>query len=116
MEAVESLQSRKRRFEPSTLEELVNPVQEKEVGETEQAFDGDDDEIVAQVQYNAAVARGEVMEIDEDEDEEKDDEPVDRAYAMLQLVRVSIHQIPGQSFVHSATATLPRHLTERADC
>ncbi|CAA7260467.1 unnamed protein product [Cyclocybe aegerita] len=74
MKVVQDLKARRRIIgAPLTLEEMLNPVGGDEIGEREFHFE-DDDEIVARVRHEQAVARGEVIELDS-EDEEDDDHP-----------------------------------------
>ncbi|CAA7270543.1 unnamed protein product [Cyclocybe aegerita] len=74
MKVVQDLKARRRIIgAPLTLEEMLNPVGGDEIGEREFHFE-DDDEIMARVRHEQAVARGEVIELDS-EDEEDDDHP-----------------------------------------
>jgi len=76
MKTVKDLQKRKRIIgAPLSLEEMLNPVEELEVGEMEFGFK-DDDEIVAKVMHDQAVKAGEIVEIEEDD--EDNDEPEDK--------------------------------------
>jgi hypothetical protein len=80
MSSVEELVKRKRIIGcPPTFEELVNPIEEREVGDSPYRFEGGDAEIVAEVWHEIAVARGEVIELDdsdsEDEGDDSDDAP-----------------------------------------
>ncbi|PBK65630.1 hypothetical protein ARMSODRAFT_1022079 [Armillaria solidipes] len=52
-----------------TLEDLLNPAEEEEIGEPEYQF-GSDEEIIEVARYQLAVERGEIQEIEEDEEEE----------------------------------------------
>ena len=56
-----------------TLEDLVNPIEEHEVGDLPYRIEGGDAEIVAEVQHEMAVTQGEIIELD-DEDDDKDDD------------------------------------------
>ena len=58
---VKALQSCRKKFDACTLEELVDPVEEQEIGEGQ--------EIIEKVYHEEAVARGEIMEIDEESEE-----------------------------------------------
>ena len=57
----------------SALEDLVNPIEECEVGDSPYRIEGGDAEIVAEVQHEMVVAQGEIIELD-DEDDDKDDD------------------------------------------
>lgn len=65
--------------EPIDLENLVNPREEREIGENEYGFEGSDDEIVAVVRHEIAVENGDIIEVEsEDEGEVEEgngDEP-----------------------------------------
>ncbi|PBK67954.1 hypothetical protein ARMSODRAFT_1019998 [Armillaria solidipes] len=52
-----------------TLEDLLNPAEEEEIGEPEYQF-GSDEEIIEVARYQLAVERGEIQEIEEDEEDE----------------------------------------------
>ena len=70
MNSIDDLVKRKRIIgPPPTLEDLVDPIEEREVGDSPYRFEGGDAEIVAEVLHEMAVARGEVIELD---DEDKD--------------------------------------------
>jgi hypothetical protein len=58
---------------PPTLEDLVNPIEECEIGDLPYRFEGGDAEIVAVVQHEIAVAQGDVIELDNSKDNSKDD-------------------------------------------
>jgi len=58
---------------PPTLEDLVNLVEECEIGDSPYRFEGGDAEIVAVVQHEMAVARGDVIELEDSEDDGEDD-------------------------------------------
>jgi len=64
-EAVDDLKQRKRIIgTPLTLEEMLNPIEEREVGNSEYRFEGGEDEIVDQVNHEMALKRGEIEEIE----------------------------------------------------
>ena len=68
VESIKELQMRNRIFGTApTLDEFIEPPAEKDHGDQTHQFDGDD-EIVAQVHYEEAVKRGEVIEVDSDEE------------------------------------------------
>ena len=76
MDSIEELVKRKRIIgPPPTLEDLVNPIKEQEVGNSPYRFEGGDAEIVAEVRNEMAVARGEVIEVDSDSEDEGDAVP-----------------------------------------
>ena len=59
---------------PPTIEDLVNPIEECKVGDSPYRFEGGDAKIMAKVWYEMAVARGEVIELDDlDSEDEGDD-------------------------------------------
>jgi len=58
---------------PPTLEDLVNPVEEWEIGDSPYRFEGGDAKIVAVVQHEMAVARGDVIKLEDSEDDAEDD-------------------------------------------
>ncbi|KIJ04375.1 hypothetical protein PAXINDRAFT_122841 [Paxillus involutus ATCC 200175] len=60
---------------PMTIDEILAPREEAEIGATMHNFEGGDKAIVAEVRHQLAVECGEVIEIDSDSDDE-DDEPV----------------------------------------
>jgi hypothetical protein len=70
-ECVKELKRRNRIIgQPLTLQDLLNPVEEQDVGQSQYAFEGGDDEIVAQVQHDMAVQRGEIELIDSEDEED----------------------------------------------
>jgi hypothetical protein len=75
LKSVEELKNRNRIFGPTPLlEELLDPVDEEETGHSPVRFEGGDAEIIAQVRHEQAVACGEVIEVDSDNDDEEDAE------------------------------------------
>ena len=50
----------------------MDPVEEKEVGESGYKFPAGDKEIVAQIQHEQAVAQGKVIDVDSDSDGKED--------------------------------------------
>ncbi|KAG6851747.1 hypothetical protein H0H87_012556 [Tephrocybe sp. NHM501043] len=77
MESVNELVKRNRIFgNPPTLEELLNPAEERDDPDSLYTFDGGDDEIVAQVRREMAEKSGgdDIIEIDDSGDEESDHE------------------------------------------
>jgi len=74
LKAVNDLKHQKRIIgSPLTLEDMLNPFEEKEIGDSLYRFHGGEDSIVAQVNYEMAVKRGEIVEEDDEDDE--DDTP-----------------------------------------
>ena len=74
MDSVKELVKRKRIIGcPPTIEELVNPIEEQEVGDSPYRFEGGDAKIVAEVRHEMAVAQGEIIELDESDSEDEDD-------------------------------------------
>ena len=55
--------------QPLTLDEFLDPKEEREVGECLESFEGGDIEIVGMVQQEMGVASGEIEEIDSNDDE-----------------------------------------------
>jgi hypothetical protein len=53
-----------------TLEEMLNPLEENEVGESTYQFEHGDDEIIAKVNHEMAVQQGEIVEVESDKDDE----------------------------------------------
>jgi hypothetical protein len=51
-----------------------NPIEEREVGDSEYIFEGGEGEIVDQVNYEMALKRGEIEEIESDDEEEDEQE------------------------------------------
>jgi hypothetical protein len=64
---------------PPTLEEILNLPEELGIGEDMFTFEGGDAEIVATVQQQLAVERGEIEVIEVDSDESDDDEDTPQA-------------------------------------
>ncbi|KIJ47446.1 hypothetical protein M422DRAFT_248844, partial [Sphaerobolus stellatus SS14] len=58
---------------PLTLEEMLNPVLEREIGDSCYRFEGGDQEIVEQVKHEMAIQSGEVIEVDSDSEEEAEE-------------------------------------------
>ena len=84
METVNTLKSRNRIFDPPTLQDLVDPPEEKEVrqGPTME-LNRSDEAIVAEVRHEMALAKGEVIEVETDDDDDNMPEPsISRAETM----------------------------------
>jgi hypothetical protein len=60
---------------PLTLDEMLNPVEEEEVGHSDYRFEGGDEAIIGQVTYEEAVQRGDVIEVESDSDDSEAEEP-----------------------------------------
>ena len=73
-----------KRAAPLTLEEMLNPIEEREVSDSEYRFEGGEDEIVDQVNHEMALKRGEIEEIESD-DEEEDEQEEDIGIGKLRL-------------------------------
>ncbi|KAI5999583.1 hypothetical protein EDD15DRAFT_2193631 [Pisolithus albus] len=67
--AVEDLKQHKRIIGMAlTLEEMLNPVEEKEIGGSMYQFEGGEDEIVEQVTHEIAIKEGETAEVESDDE------------------------------------------------
>ncbi|KAJ3715974.1 hypothetical protein DFJ43DRAFT_1043433 [Lentinula guzmanii] len=78
MDHVQELRKRNRiHGQPFTVDEIIDPVEEAEIGEEEGRY-GENavEKIVKQVRYEQAVKNGEIIEV-EDEDENEQDAPPD---------------------------------------
>jgi len=76
MASVAVLRTRNRVFgPPMTVDDIVDPPEERETSleDSPYAFPGGDDDIINQVDHESKVARGEVMEIDDESDDESED-------------------------------------------
>jgi hypothetical protein len=113
MNTVEELVKRKQIIgPPPTLEDLVDPIEERETGDSPYRFEGGDAEIVAEVQREMAIARGEIIELndsDNDSDEDNDDKyhlpcrEVINLCALLEKVCINYGDL-------DSSLELPRHL------
>jgi hypothetical protein len=103
LQSVAELKKRNRIFgkEPS-IEDLVNPIEEKEIGQSEFIFEGGDVEICSQVRREAAIARGEIIEIDSDDE---DDEPQRPEMQISDMIRIC-HELEGVVLDSSAGCSL----------
>lgn len=73
--AIDELKVRKRIIgTPLTLEEMLNPIEDQEIGDSMYRFEGGDDEIVATVQRELEMEAGDIMEVDESDDEAEEKE------------------------------------------
>lgn len=90
-EAVTRLKERNRIFgKVPTLAELLDPMEERVVGESEFVFEGGIEEIVAQVYEEKAIAEGRVIEIDDSDSEDEPDgsKPAVGVPEMLQMCQL----------------------------
>jgi hypothetical protein len=72
IQAVTDLKPRRRIIGTApTLEELLNLIEEREIGDSPYRFEGRDAEIVAQVTWEQAIECGELIEIDDSESKDK---------------------------------------------
>jgi hypothetical protein len=86
MDSVGGLKSRNRILgEPPTIEELFDPVEEREVGDHDYKFPGGDKEIVEEVRRQMAIERGDIMEVDSDSEAGDEDENVMPEYTFTQV-------------------------------
>src|SRR5882762_5884301 len=75
MHSVAKLKERNHIFgELLTINELVEPLEEKEIGYSPYQFEGGDADIIAEVRYQMAVESGQVVEMDETDNDEEDDQ------------------------------------------
>ena len=90
MDSVKKLVERNRIIgPPPTLEDLVDPVEEREVGDSPYRFEGGDDEIMAEVRREMAIAQGDIIEVDDsDLDSEEDMEDVPSRGEVIKLCEV----------------------------
>ena len=58
---------------PLTLEEMLDPVEEQEIGDSMYRFEGGDAEIITTVQRELEFKAGDVMEVDEYDDDAEDE-------------------------------------------
>ena len=72
--AVDELKVRKRIIgTPLTVEEMLNPSEEREIGDLMYRFEGGDDEIVATVRRELEIEAGGIIEVDESDDEAEEE-------------------------------------------
>lgn len=77
MQAVDTLKTRKRIIGTApTLEDLLNPIQEHEIGESPYCFDGGDEDIIAM----ALAPAPEIVEVEDDSSGESEDEDLSLSY------------------------------------
>jgi hypothetical protein len=88
LDAVEELKTRRRIIgTPPTLEEMLNPVEERETGGSQYRFEGGDEEIARTVKDQMAVEDGCGMVVDSDSDEDEDKAPELSNGAVIDLCR-----------------------------
>jgi hypothetical protein len=89
MESVKELKERNRIFGPIlTLDELLDPVDELEIGQSASALSGEE-EIVAKVHREQAIERGEIIEVDSDEGEDADMEGAGEDMSVDEMIHLS---------------------------
>jgi len=54
----------------------VDPIEEWEIGDSPYRYEGGDAEIIEEVQYEMAVERGDIIEVDSDEDSDDEEGPL----------------------------------------
>ncbi|KAG2743487.1 hypothetical protein P692DRAFT_20745443 [Suillus brevipes Sb2] len=87
MQSVQELQARNRIFGTlPTIDELLDPAEERDKGEFS-AFEGGDSSIADMVRHEIAVANGEVIEVDSDEDDNDEVDPSITRQDILNLCR-----------------------------
>jgi hypothetical protein len=91
MDSIDDLVKRRRIIgPPPTLEDLVDLIEEHKVGDSPYRFERGDAEIVAEVLHEMAVIRGEVIKLDDEDDEDdledKDFLPCDEVINLCALL------------------------------
>ena len=72
--SVRDLQKRNRIFgELPSVDDLLNPIEERQVEDSPHAFPGGDNDIVKQVEYESKVQSREIIEVDDDDDDDDED-------------------------------------------
>ncbi|KAG1731309.1 hypothetical protein EDD22DRAFT_852902 [Suillus occidentalis] len=72
-----------------TVEELLDPVEEREVGGHDYEFPGGDKDIVEEVQRQMAIERGDIIEVDSDSEEHEEDEKTTLEYTFTEVIALS---------------------------
>jgi hypothetical protein len=87
MDSVGGLKSHNRIFgELLTIEEILDPVEEREVGDDcDYEFPGGDNEIVEEVRRQMAIERGDIMEVDSDSEDGDEAENMMPEYTFMQV-------------------------------
>lgn len=90
MEAVENLQGRRRIWGTAlSLEELLNPIEEKEIGETAYNYPNGIDDIIKQVQEEQeGKRRQEESDTSSEEDEEEEDASADKGISPAECINL----------------------------
>jgi hypothetical protein len=87
MDSIEELVKHKRIIgPPPTLEDLVNPIEEQEVGDSPYRFEGGDAQIIAKVRHEMAAARGEVIKLNDSDSE--DDGPDNSSLSWHEVIEL----------------------------
>ena len=60
--------------QPLTLDKMLNPIQEKQDGDSHLQFEGSDEAIISQVKYETAVEKGEIIEVGSKESGDEEEE------------------------------------------
>ncbi|KAG1764954.1 hypothetical protein EDD22DRAFT_951411 [Suillus occidentalis] len=90
MDSIDELKSRNRIFgKPPTVKELLDPVEEREVGGHDYKFPGGDKDIVEEVQRQMAIERGDIIEVDSDSEEHEEDEKTTPEYTFTEVIALS---------------------------
>ncbi len=87
LDLVTQLKDQRRIFgKPCTLDELLDPEEEREIGDSLYSFEGGDAEIVGMVQQEISLGRGEIEEIDSDDDPEVAPLPLKEVIKMCRIL------------------------------
>ena len=74
---------------PLTLEEMLNLVEEREIGLSLYIFEGGDEEIISCVQQEMAIERGDITHpIEVDSDDSEDDEPLAKQKTASEVMKM----------------------------
>ena len=74
--SVRDLQKRNRIFgELPSIDDLLDPIEERQIEDLPHAFPGGDDNIVKEVQYENKVRCGEIIEVDDDDNNNDNEDP-----------------------------------------
>ena len=87
LDLVAQLKDRRRIFgEPCSLDELLDPEEEREIGESLSSCEGGDTEIVGMVQQEIGLRRGDIEEIDSDDEPEVVPPPLKEVINMCRIL------------------------------
>ena len=87
LDLVAQLKDRRRIFgQPCTLDELLDPAEEWEIGEELYSFEGGDADIIEMVQQEIGLGRGDVEEIDSDDEPEVVAPPLKEVIKMCRIL------------------------------